>query len=91
MKKLAIAAIAAVVATVSLSSVAEARNRHNDDEWGRHHRHDNWGRHHNDDHWGRPGRRHFDVIHYRPDCSTMKIIKVDDWGNKVVKIIKSCR
>jgi hypothetical protein len=36
MKKLAIAAVAAIAATVSLGSVAEA-HRHDDDEWGRHH------------------------------------------------------
>jgi hypothetical protein len=71
MKKFALAAIAAVVATVSLSSVAEARRRH----------HDDWG-------WDRP---YVDVIVYRPSCSTIKIIKFDDWGNKIVKIIKKCR
>jgi hypothetical protein len=39
MKKFAIAAITAVVATVSLANVAEARRHHNDwdgDDWGSH-------------------------------------------------------
>jgi hypothetical protein len=38
MKKFAIAAIAAIAATVSLSSVAEA-HRHHDDDWRWHHPH----------------------------------------------------
>jgi len=74
MKKFALAAVAAIVATVSLSSVAEARRHHDDDDWG----------------WGRPHRPHFDVIVFRPSCSTVKIVKVDDWGNRIVKIIKRC-
>jgi hypothetical protein len=36
MKKFALAAVAAIVATVSLSNVAEARRRHFDDGFGRH-------------------------------------------------------
>jgi len=36
MNKFALAAVAAIVATVSLGSVAEARNRHFDDGFGRH-------------------------------------------------------
>lgn len=37
MRKFAIAAIAAIAATVSLSSVAEAHRHHHDDDWGRPH------------------------------------------------------
>jgi hypothetical protein len=78
MKKFAIAAIAAITATVSFASVAEAGRRHYDD-W-------NWGRHHHRHH-----HRHWDDYGYGRDyCSTVKIIKRDDWGNKVVKIIKRC-
>jgi hypothetical protein len=74
MKKFAIAAIAAITATVSLSSVAEAHHRRHFDDWG-------WGHH----------RPYWDDIDYRRDyCSTVKIVKRDDWGNKVVKIIKRC-
>jgi hypothetical protein len=76
MKKLAFAAVAAIVATVSLSSVAEA-HRHHFDDWGRHH-----------DHWGH--RHDFDVVVFRrPDCSTTKIIKQTDFGTKVV-VVKRC-
>jgi hypothetical protein len=72
MKKFALAAIAAITATVSLTSVAEAGRRHFED-------------------WGRPHHRHWDDYGYGRDyCSTVKIIKRDDWGNKVVKIIKRC-
>jgi hypothetical protein len=75
MKKFALAALTAVVATVSLSTVAEARRRHFDDFGG----------------WDRPHHRHWDDYGYGRDfCSTTKIIKRDDWGNKVVKIIKRC-
>jgi hypothetical protein len=88
MKKFALAAVAALVATVSLGSVAEAR-RHNDEDWGRHHNDGDWGHRHNDDDWGRPGRRHFDVIVYRPDCSMTKIIKETDWGTKII-YVKRC-
>lgn len=74
MKKFALAAIAAITATVSLGSVAEAHRRH-DDDWG-------WRPHH---------RHYWDDVDYRRDyCSTIKIVKRDDWGNKVVKIIKKC-
>jgi hypothetical protein len=87
MKKFALAAVAAIVATVSLGSVAEAR-RHDDDDWGRHH--NDWGRHHDDwgrhDHWG---RHHMDYVFYRPDCSMVKIIKETDWGTKVI-YVKRC-
>ncbi|MDB5524425.1 MAG: hypothetical protein JWM58_2188 [Rhizobium sp.] len=60
MKKLAIIALSAVVATVSLSSFADARSRDRGDEWRRNHS-DNrgWrgdrGRNHN---WHRHGWRH---------------------------------
>ena len=37
MKKIALAAVAAIVATVSLSNVAEARRRHFDDGFGPRH------------------------------------------------------
>jgi hypothetical protein len=88
MKKFAIAAVTAIVATVSLTSVAEAR-RHHDDDWGRHHNDRDWGGRHHFDDWGRPGRRHLDVIVFRPDCSTTKIVQETDFGTKV-KIIKRC-
>jgi hypothetical protein len=75
MKKLALAAVAAIAATVSLSNVAEAHRRHFDDFGG----------------WDRPHHRHdFDVVVFRrPDCSTTKIFKETDWGTKVV-IVKRC-
>jgi hypothetical protein len=85
MKKFAIAAVTAIVATVSLTSVAEAR-RHNDDDWGRHDRH--WGGRHHFDDWGW-GRRHLDVIVFRPHCSMTKIIKQTDFGTKVI-FVKRC-
>jgi hypothetical protein len=80
MKKFAIAAVAALAATVSLASVAEA-HRHFDNDWGRH---GHWGHH---DHWG---HRHFDdFVVFRPDCSMVKIVKETDWGTKVV-FVKRC-
>jgi hypothetical protein len=85
MKKFALAAVAVLAATVSLSSVAEAHRHHDDDDWrmGRHHN-DDWGGH---DDWG---HRHVDVIVFRrPDCSMTKIIKETDWGTKVI-FVKRC-
>lgn len=68
MKKLVIAATAALVATVSLSSIAEAgwRRHHNWD--GYHHRWDGY-RHH----WH--GRHHYwddsySNVYYQPDCDS---------------------
>jgi hypothetical protein len=77
MKKFALAALTAVVATVSLSNVAEARRRHFDDDF---------------DGWDRPHHRHHDfdvVVFRRPDCSTTKIIKQTEWGTKVI-VVKRC-
>ena len=56
MKKFAFAALAAIVATVSLSTVASADSRNRDDEWRRHGRHNDQGRHH--DNWRNDGWRH---------------------------------
>jgi hypothetical protein len=76
MKKFALAAVAVLAATVSLSSVAEAHRHHDDDDFD----------------FRRPHHRHFDedfVVFRRPDCSTTKIIKQTDFGTKVI-ILKRC-
>ncbi len=76
MKNFAITALAALAATVSLASVAEAHHRHFDDDW-------RWGYHHRHHYWD-------DVDYGRDYCRTIKVVKFDDWGNKVVKIINKC-
>ncbi|MBL0374990.1 hypothetical protein JJB09_23530 [Rhizobium sp. KVB221] len=78
MKKFVIAALAAAVATVSLSSVAEAG-------WRRYH---GW---HNG-YWGgariviRPR-----VVYYGDYCFVKKVRRYDDWGNVYIKRVRVCR
>jgi hypothetical protein len=79
MKKLVVAALAAVVATVSLSSVAEAGWR-----W----RHHGWhGHHHN--YWGGP-RIVIRPAYYGDYCFIKKVRRYDDYGNVYVKRIRVC-
>ena len=77
MKKFAITALTAIVATVSLSTVAEAGWR-----W-RHHGH----RWHNG-YWGpvvvvRPA-------YYNDYCFVKKVRRYDDWGNLYIKRVRVC-
>jgi hypothetical protein len=78
MKKFAIAALTAVVATVSLSSVAEAG-------WRWKHRHGFHGHHH----FGpriviRP------AAYYGDYCFIKKVRRYDDWGNMYIRRVRVC-
>jgi hypothetical protein len=77
MKKFVIAAIAAVVATVSLSSVAEAG-------WRRHH---GWYGHHG--YWGGP-RIVIRPVVYDDYCFVRKVKRYDRYGNLYVKRVRVC-
>jgi hypothetical protein len=77
MKKYIIAAVAAVVATVSLSSVAEAG-------WRRHH---GWYGHHH--YWGGP-RIVIRPAYYNDYCFIKKVRRYDDWGNVYIKRVRIC-
>jgi len=79
MKKFIIATVAAVVATVSLSSVAEAG-------WRRHH---GWHGHHNFRHWG--PRIVIRPVVYDDYCFVKKVRRYDDWGNLYIKRVRICR
>ena len=79
MKKLALGALAAIVATVSLSSVAEAG-------WRRHHGwHNGW--HHG--YWGGP-RIVIRPAYYNDYCFVKKVRRYDDYGNVYVKRVRIC-
>ena len=75
MKKFAIGALTALVATVSLASTADAGWRH------RHH-----GFHHNN-HWGVVV---VSPRIYTDYCFTKKVKRYDRWGNLYVKRIRIC-
>lgn len=103
MKKLAIAAFAALMATVGTATVAEARDRNDREIWrkhdggnrhaeGRHWRHGHhhgWRRHH----WRRHhGPRVVFRSHWRGDyCFVKKVRRYDDWGNMYIKRVRICR
>lgn len=78
MMKFAVAALTAIIATVSLSTVAEAGHRH----WKKH----RWHGHHH--HWG------YKVVvrprYYRDYCFIKKVRHYDDWGNVYVKRVRVC-
>ena len=79
MKKLALGALAAIVATVSLSSVAEAG-------WRRHHGwHNGW--HHG--YWGGP-RIVIRPAYYNDYCFVKKVREYDDYGNVYVRRVRVC-
>jgi len=77
MKKFIIATVAAVVATLSLSSVAEAGWRH----------HNGWHGHHN--FWG--PRIVIRPVVYDDYCFVKKVRRYDDWGNLYIKRVRICR
>lgn len=79
MKKFALTALAAAMATIGLASVASADSRNGDDEWPRHHREDGnrWddrrgddrharGDRDRDDEWRHDGRRNWRHHHRYP-------------------------
>ena len=76
MKKFIIGATAALVATVSLASTADAG-------WRWKHRHHGW-RHHN--HWG------VVVVapSYHDYCFVKRVKRYDDWGNVYIKKVRIC-
>lgn len=76
MKKFIVGSLAALVATVSLASTADAGWR-----W----RHHGGWRHHN--HWGVVvvGPRY-----YGDYCFVKKIKRYDDWGNVYIKRVRIC-
>ena len=76
MKKFIIGSLAALVATVSLASAAEA---------GWKHRHHGW-RHHNN-HWGVVV---VSPRYYGDYCFVKKIKRYDDWGNVYIKKVRIC-
>ena len=79
MKKLVLGTLAALVATLSLSSVAEAGWRHHH-RWHGHH----WG------YWGGP-RIVIRPAFYADDyCFVKKIKRYDDYGNVYIKRIRVC-
>ena len=80
MKKFAIAALAALVATVSLSSVAEAGRR-----WRHHGWHHGW--HHG--YWGGP-RIIIRPAYYDDYCFVKKVRHHDRWGNVYIKRVRIC-
>jgi hypothetical protein len=81
MKKLALAALAALVATVSLSSVAEAGWRYRHNGW-----HNGW--HHG--YWGGP-RIVIRPAYYADNyCFVKKVRHYDDYGNVYVKRVRIC-
>jgi hypothetical protein len=80
MKKFAIAALAALVATVSLSSVAEAGWR-----WRHHGWHHGWHGHW----WGGP-RIVIRPAYYDDVCFVRKVARHDRWGNVYIKRIRVC-
>ena len=79
MKKFALGALAAIVATVSLSSVAEAG-------WRRHHGWNN-GWHHG--YWGGP-RIVIRPAYYNDYCFVKKVREYDDYGNVYVRRVRVC-
>lgn len=106
MRKLALTALAAAIATIGLASTASA-DSNGDDEWRRHgHRdggdwdgrrdrdgNDEWrhgNRHH---HWRHNHRPRFVYRHhYRDDyCFVKKVRRYDDWGNVYIKRVRVCR
>jgi hypothetical protein len=76
MKKFALGALAAIVATVSLSSAAEAGWRY---------RHNGWhGRY-----WG-PVVVVSPRVVYNDYCYVKKVKRYDDWGNVYIKRVRVC-
>ena len=76
MKKFIIGSLAALVATVSLASTADAGWR-----W----RHHGGWRHHN--HWGVVV---VSPRYYGDYCFVKKIKRYDDWGNVYIKRVRIC-
>ena len=75
MKKFIIGSLAALVATVSLASTADAGWRH---------RHGGW---HNRHHWGVVV---VSPRYYGDYCFVKKVKRYDDWGNVYVKRVRIC-
>ena len=79
MKKFVVSALTALVAIVSLSSVAEAG-------WKWKHRHGWHGHHYR--HWG--PRVVIRPAYYGDYCFIKKVRRYDDWGNMYVKRVRVC-
>jgi len=74
MQKFIIGSLAALVATISLASTADAGWRH---------RHHGW---HNRHHWGVV----VVAPRYNDYCFVKKVKRYDDWGNVYVKRVRIC-
>ena len=77
MKKFILGATAAIVATVSLASAAEAG-------WKYKHKHHHWKKHH----WGVVVVAPRYV--YNDYCFVKKVKRYDDWGNVYIKRVRIC-
>ena len=76
MKTMIIGAAAALIATVSLASTADAGWK-----WKKHHHHHHWKHKHH----------HGIYIYGRHNyCFIKKVKRYDDWGNVYIKRIKMC-
>lgn len=79
MKTMIIGAAAALIATVSLASTAEAGWK-----WKKHH---HWGHNH---HWGHKHHHGMYIYGHRSYCFIKKVKHYDDWGNVYIKRIQVC-
>lgn len=104
MKKLALTALAAAIATVGLASTASANSRNGDEEWRRpshrdggdwdgrrdHGRRDEWRQSNRRDHW-RQNRDRPRFVYREDYCFVKKVRRQDDWGNVYIKRVRVCR
>ena len=105
MKKFALTALAAAIATIGLASAASADSRYDDDEWRHRGQHDggDWDGRRDGDRHARRDRDHDDWRwrHHRPRfayrhhyrdvyCFVKKVRRYDDWGNVYIKKVRIC-
>jgi hypothetical protein len=76
MKTMIIGAAAALIATVSLASTADAG-------W-------KWKKHHHNHHWKHRHHHGFYIYGHRSYCFIKKVKHYDDWGNVYIKRIRVC-
>jgi hypothetical protein len=76
MKTMIIGAAAALIATVSLASTAEAG-------W-------KWKHHHHHHHWKHRHHHGIYIYGHHNYCFVKKVKHYDDWGNVYIKRIKVC-
>lgn len=102
MKKLAIAALAGLMATLGTVSLAEARDRGDREIWRHHDRSDRHAGRHDGWRHGHKWHRHHGRWHHGPRivfrgrfhddyCFVKKVRRYDDWGNMYIKRIRVCR